>query len=141
MSATPGSGSGMRRLALLFLLLGALLPASAGGQGCGEVICGTDEGDDLWLAGEDSGISFFGENGHDTVEGSVYGDALNGGGGNDELHAGRGDDTVDGGDDSDVLFGGAGNDRLVERRFGFDRLYGGLGDDTLFGGRANDHLH
>ena len=149
----PGFGVGMRRLTLIAVVLCGALPSSAGAQGCGVdlsqplvprgsgPICGTDEGDDLWLAGEDGGVGFFGENGHDTVEGSAYGDSITGGGGNDELHGGRGDDTLDGGDDSDVLFGGAGDDRLVERRFGFDRLYGGLGNDLLFGGRANDRLY
>ena len=132
----------MRRLALLTLLLALALAGGVSAQACGgSTLCGTDEGDDLWLAGEDSGLAFFGENGHDTVEGSAYADSLTGGGGNDELHGGRGDDALDGGDDSDVLFGGAGNDRLVERRFGFDRIFGGQGDDLIFGGRANDRLY
>jgi Ca2+-binding RTX toxin-like protein/Tol biopolymer transport system component len=104
-------------------------------------ICGTDEGDDVFFTGEATGIEFFGENGHDTVAGSVLGDRLVGGGGNDELHGERGDDTLDGGDDSDLLFGGPGNDTLRERRFGFDTLYGGPGDDLLAGGRANDSLY
>ena len=132
----------MRRAALLTLCLALCAPATAAAQGCGgATLCGTDEGDDIWLAGEDGARAFFGENGHDTVEGSLHGDTLTGGGGNDELHGGRGDDTLDGGDDSDLLFGGPGNDRLVERRFGFDVLYGGLGDDVLFAGRANDRLY
>jgi Ca2+-binding RTX toxin-like protein/Tol biopolymer transport system component len=104
-------------------------------------ICGTDEGDDVFFTGEAAAIQFFGENGHDTVAGSVFGDRLTGGGGNDELHGDRGDDALDGGDDSDVLFGGPGDDSLRERRFGFDTLYGGPGDDTLAGGRANDRLY
>lgn len=107
----------------------------------GTVICGTDEGDDVFLTGESAPIQFYGENGHDTVAGSVYGDRLNGGGGNDELQGDRGDDAIDGGDDSDLLFGGPGNDTLRERRFGFDTLYGGPGDDVLAGGRANDMLY
>ena len=132
----------MRRATLTAILVVLSLPAAAGGQTCTTgLVCGTDEGDDLWLAGEPAGVGFFGENGHDTVEGSLHADTLTGGGGNDELHGGRGDDTLDGGDDSDVLFGGPGNDRLVERRFGFDHLYAGQGDDELFGGRANDRLY
>ncbi|MEA2423915.1 MAG: hypothetical protein QOH13_325, partial [Thermoleophilaceae bacterium] len=103
--------------------------------------CGTDEGDDVFFAGESSPIQFFGENGHDTVSGSIFGDRIVGGGGNDEIHGDRGDDVLDGGDDSDILFGGPGNDTLRERRFGFDTLYGGPGDDTLAGGRANDKLY
>jgi Ca2+-binding RTX toxin-like protein/Tol biopolymer transport system component len=104
-------------------------------------ICGTDEGDDAFFTGEAGAIQFFGENGHDTVSGSVFGDRIVGGGGNDELYGDRGNDVIDGGDDSDVVFGGPGDDTLRERRFGFDILYGGPGDDTLAGGRANDQLY
>jgi Ca2+-binding RTX toxin-like protein len=107
----------------------------------GGPVCGTDEGDDAFFLGEPAPVQFFGENGHDTVTGSVFGDRLVGGGGNDELHGDRGDDAIDGGDDSDLLFGGPGNDTLRERRFGFDTLFGGPGDDTLAGGRANDKLY
>jgi hypothetical protein len=110
------------------------------GTGAGP-ICGTDEGDDVFFTGEAAAVQFFGENGHDTVAGSVFGDRLIGGGGNDELHGDRGDDVIDGGDDSDVLFGGPGNDTLRERRFGFDTLYAGPGDDVLAGGRENDLLY
>src|SRR4051812_14438850 len=112
-------------------------PLAAGGSG---PVCGTDEGDDVFFLGESAAVQFFGENGHDTVEGSVYADRLVGGGGNDELHGDRGDDALDGGDDSDLLFGGPGNDSLRERRFGFDSLFGGPGDDTLAGGRPTDKL-
>jgi Tol biopolymer transport system component/Ca2+-binding RTX toxin-like protein len=113
-------------------------PLAANGSG---PICGTDEGDDVYFLGEPSAIQFFGENGHDTVAGSVFGDRLIGGGGNDELHGDRGDDSLDGGDDSDLVFGGPGDDSLRERRFGFDSLFGGPGNDTLAGGRAGDKLY
>ena len=108
----------------------------------GGPVCGTDEGDDLTFGGDDAALGFFGENGHDTVEGTRYGDDLDGGGGNDELHGGRGDDRIDGGDDSDVLFGGLGNDVIVERRFGVrEQFFGGPGNDVVAGGRGNDELH
>ncbi|MEX2194374.1 MAG: hypothetical protein WD844_03735 [Thermoleophilaceae bacterium] len=150
----------MARLALLALALLALpgpaLAATSDGfsSRCGVElargvtgvpggpVCGTDEGDDLTFGGEDAPLSFFGENGHDTVEGTRYGDTLDGGGGNDELHGGRGDDRIDGGDDSDVLFGGLGDDVIIERRFGVrERFFGGPGDDVIAGGRGNDELH
>ena len=119
-----------------------LLAAPAAGSVCGSgPLCGTDEGDDLFFLGEAGPVQFYGENGHDTVTGSVFGDQLVGGGGNDELHGDRGDDTIDGGDDSDLIFGGPGNDTLRERRFGFDTIFGGPGDDTIDGGRANDLLY
>lgn len=95
----------------------------------------------MFFLGESAPVQFFGENGHDTVAGSVFGDRLVGGGGNDELYGDRGDDSIDGGDDSDVLFGGPGDDSLRERRFGFDTLFGGPGDDRLAGGRAGDKLY
>src|SRR5262245_19466419 len=63
-------------------------------------ICGTVEGDDVFFTGEAAPVQFFGENGHDTVSGSIYPDRLVGGGGNDEIHGDRGDDAIDGGDDS-----------------------------------------
>src|SRR3954470_1664475 len=133
----------IRRAApLLTLLVVLFTAAAANATACGNpAVCGTDEGDDVFFTGETTGVQFFGENGHDTVAGSVYDDRLVGGGGNDEIHGDRGDDALDGGDDSDLLFGGPGNDSLRERRFGFDTLFGGPGDDTLAGGRANDKLY
>jgi Tol biopolymer transport system component/Ca2+-binding RTX toxin-like protein len=133
----------LRRLApILVLLLVLAPPALAAPSVCGHgPVCGTDEGDDVFFTGESAGVQFFGENGHDTVAGSVYGDQLVGGGGNDEIHGDRGDDVIDGGDDSDLEFGGPGNDTLRERRFGFDTMFGGPGDDVIAGGRANDDLY
>src|SRR4051812_49010132 len=133
----------IRRAApLLTLLVVLFTAAAANATACGNpAVCGTDEGDDVFFTGETTGVQFFGENGHDTVAGSVYDDRLVGGGGNDELHGDRGDDAMDGGDDTDLLFGGPGNDTLRERRFGFDTLFGGPGDDTLASGRANDKLY
>ena len=146
-------------LSLALLALAAAAPASAATSSgyrttCGVElsrgvavtpggpICGTDEGDDVGYGGEDAAISFFGENGHDTVQGSRHADQVNGGGGNDEVHGGRGDDRLDGGDDSDVLFGGLGDDVLVERRFGVrEHLYGGPGNDLVAGGRGNDFVY
>src|SRR4051794_18115232 len=127
----------------LFAVIAAPAAAAPPPTRCGAAapICGTDEGDDVFFLGEAGPVQFFGENGHDTVAGSVYADRLVGGGGNDELHGDRGDDVIDGGDDSDLLFGGPGNDTLRERRFGFDTLFGGPGDDTLAGGRAGDKLY
>jgi Ca2+-binding RTX toxin-like protein/Tol biopolymer transport system component len=133
-----------RLVCVALLLLAFASPAAAvpPPTKCGTgPVCGTDEGDDVFFLGEPGPVQFFGENGHDTVAGSIFGDRLVGGGGNDELHGDRGDDVIDGGDDSDLLFGGPGNDTLRERRFGFDTLFGGAGDDTLAGGRANDKLY
>src|SRR3954466_15258470 len=128
--------------ATLFAVLVAALPASAFGatgyhSACGIELssdvpstpggptCGTDEGDDAVFAGSPAPVTFFGENGHDTVEGSEFGDVFVGGPGNDELFGERGADYLDGGDDSDTLFGGLGDDTLRELRFGVnEHLYG-----------------
>jgi len=150
----------MRQLAVIVLAAAAvaLPPACAGASagyrsGCGIELssgapgtpggptCGTDEGDDAVFGGSPAPITFFGENGHDTVDGSGYGDVLVGGPGNDELSGERGNDYVDGGDDSDVLSGGLGDDTLRELRFGVrEWLYGGAGNDIVAGGRGGDSL-
>jgi Ca2+-binding RTX toxin-like protein/Tol biopolymer transport system component len=112
------------------------VPSTPGGP-----TCGTDEGDDAVFAGSPGPVTFFGENGHDTVEGSEFGDTLVGGPGNDELLGERGADYLDGGDDSDTLFGGLGDDTLRELRFGVnEHLYGGPGNDIVAGGRGGDNL-
>ena len=112
------------------------VPSTPGGP-----TCGTDEGDDAVFAGSPGPITFFGENGHDTVEGSEFGDVFVGGPGNDEIFGERGNDYLDGGDDSDTLFGGLGDDTLRELRFGVkEHLYGGPGNDVVAGGRGGDNI-
>ncbi|HEX6459508.1 MAG TPA: hypothetical protein VF032_11375 [Thermoleophilaceae bacterium] len=148
----------MRHLVLISLLAAAIAPATASAAGgyhsaCGIELssdvpstpggptCGTDEGDDAVFSGSPGPISFFGENGHDTVVGSEFGDTLAGGPGNDELLGERGGDYLDGGDDSDTLYGGLGDDTLRELRFGVkEHLYGGPGNDIVAGGRGGDNL-
>src|SRR3954447_16063746 len=112
------------------------VPGTPGGP-----ICGTDEGDDAVFAGSPVPITFFGENGHDTVAGSAYADVVIGGPGNDEVFGERGNDYIDGGDDSDVLYGGLGDDTIRELRFGVgEHLYGGPGNDIVAGGRGGDSI-
>src|SRR5919204_5053082 len=107
------------------------VPSTPGGP-----TCGTDEGDDAVFSGEPQALTFFGENGHDTVEGSAYNDVVQGGPGNDEIYGERGADYIDGGDDSDTILGGLGDDTVRERRFGVnEHLYGGPRQDILAGGR------
>ncbi len=148
----------MRHLVLISLLAAAIAPATASAStgyqsACGVELssdvpstpggptCGTDEGDDAVFSGSPGPIAFFGENGHDTVVGSEFGDTLVGGPGNDELLGERGADYLDGGDDSDTLYGGLGDDTLRELRFGVrEHLYGGPGNDIVAGGRGGDNL-
>jgi len=148
----------MRQLALILIAAAALAAPSANAatgyhSACGIELssdvpstpggptCGTDEGDDAVFSGAPGPVTFFGENGHDTVEGSEFGDVFVGGPGNDELFGERGNDYLDGGDDSDTLFGGLGDDTLRELRFGVrEHLYGGPGNDVVAGGRGGDNL-
>lgn len=148
----------MRVLVPIMLAVAALLPAAASAatgyhSACGVELstdvpsspggptCGTDEGDDAVFAGSPGPITFFGENGHDTVEGSEFGDVFVGGPGNDEIFGERGNDYLDGGDDSDTLFGGLGDDTVRELRFGVkEHLYGGPGNDVVAGGRGGDNI-
>lgn len=102
----------------------------------------------------------------EALEGSVFGDRLSGGNGNDTLRGldgndsldtGNGDDTVDGGAGNDLIATGNGNDTVlggegddvievgngndtVDAGGGNDRVEGGNGNDTLLGGGGNDQL-
>src|SRR5262249_36166207 len=73
-------------------------------------------------------VQVFGEEGNDTLLGSIGAELLDGGAGNDFINAGGGADHVIGGDGNDDLFGGAGNDMLD----------GGAGKDNLNGGDDDD---
>lgn len=107
-----------------------------------------------------------GGEGNDTLTGSINGDRIlggigddliDGGSGNDSVLAGDGVDTVTGGDGNDSLDGGSGNDRIfggdgddvimgltgadrIEAGAGNDYVYGGNGNDTIDGGTGNDVL-
>ena len=69
----------------------------------------------------ESGLTVFGNNGNNVIDGSEGRDRLFGLGGND---------TISGGADNDRLFGNSGDDVLV----------GNTGDDTVRGGSGNDLL-
>jgi Ca2+-binding RTX toxin-like protein len=66
--------------------------------------------------------------GNDTCYGGLYGDTINGGGGDDKIFGERG---------NDFLFGGAQND-LVYGGIGDDEVYGELGNDMVAGGYGSD---
>lgn len=77
-----------------------------------------------------------------TLRGGLGSDRLTGGGSvlGDRLIGGPGDDVLNGMGGPDVLYGGPGNDTLVGGQ-GDDRLYGGPGNDRLYGGPGNDRLY
>lgn len=76
-----------------------------------------------------------------TLRGGPGNDRLTGGGSvlGDRLIGGTGDDVLNGTGGPDVLYGGPGNDVLIGGS-GDDRLYGGSGDDKLYGGSGDDVL-
>ena len=65
--------------------------------------------------------------------------SIDGGSGDDSLHAGNGNDSIDGGAGDDLIFGGQGNDSLFGEG-GNDRITGREGNDFIDGGRGRDHL-
>ncbi|MBC7738643.1 MAG: Hint domain-containing protein, partial [Candidatus Saccharibacteria bacterium] len=91
---------------------------------------------------------FYGNAGHDSLDGlggndQLYGgddgDTVIGGSGNDLLHGDAGGDVLSGGGDSDTVHGDGGNDSLSGDA-GADSLFGGDGNDVLYGGTGNDDL-
>ena len=69
-----------------------------------------------------------GDDGNNTLNGTLNTDYLYGNGGNDKLNGNNGDD---------FLYGGTGNDDL-DGHYGNDWLEGGAGDDLMTGGPDND---
>lgn len=85
------------------------------------------------------GLTAFGGNGPDTLQGAGAADILSGGAGNDLLIGGAGNDYLDGGDGNNTVFGNAGDDSLFGGA-GIDTLIGGTGNDILLGGAGSDTL-
>jgi Ca2+-binding RTX toxin-like protein len=88
-----------------------------------------DGGDSVYVGrGIAFPVAFFGEGGHDGIEGSGADDTLVGGAGDDQIHGSIG---------RDLIVGGGGNDELVGEEDD-DVVRGGLGDDLLDGGPGDD---
>ncbi|MCX7423933.1 MAG: FG-GAP-like repeat-containing protein [Planctomycetia bacterium] len=116
------------------------------------VVHGGAGDDTITLSGADSlltiTVSVFGDDGNDSLIGSMQSDQLDGGSGNDVLLGQSGDDSLVGGEGLDTLLGGAGRDSLrggdgndrLNGRGGADTISGGLGDDYLIGGEGIDLL-
>ena len=83
------------------------------------------------IVGTIRGDRIFAGTGDDTVDGLA---------GNDCLDLGPGTDRGQGGDGADLIVGGLGRDRMSGNR-GNDRLRGGSSGDRLAGGFGNDRLH
>lgn len=81
-----------------------------------------------------------GSDGNDVLDGTRFGDSLDGLAGNDKIRGRGGNDTLAGGVGDDKLTGQAGNDTLLGEA-GQDRLFGGDRNDKLLGGAGHDHLN
>lgn len=114
--------------------------------------------DGIYMATAPVGVTAYGGEGNDVIEGSEFDDRIdtgNGGGwaigrrGNDYLEAagtdsyimwgGDGNDVLHGGAGNDMMYGGEGNDTL-NGRAGDDRMWGEAGNDRMYGGVGNDNL-
>jgi Ca2+-binding RTX toxin-like protein len=108
--------------------------------------------DFIEFSGRNGGISFpanlNGGKGNDTIHAGLADDTISGGNGHDRIEAyagddlisgGNGDDVIQGADGHDTLRGDAGNDKLYGNHHD-DVLVGGAGDDDLFGGRGVDSV-
>jgi len=128
----PGDGSDSVTLTDDLTHVPSLLLRIQGGPG----------NDVLSAAGIDPGVVrliFDGEEGNDTITGSIDNDTIYGGGGDDLVTGGAGRDTVYGGDGDDSL-GGGDDDDLIYGGMGFDTLNGDADDDVLFGNEDRDLL-
>ncbi len=84
-------------------------------------------------------LSLFGNNGNDTLNGSLSNDTLSGGAGNDSVCGWAGDDSIFGNEGNDSLGGSLGND-TIDGGSGADLLNGQQGNDSVLGGDGNDTL-
>jgi Ca2+-binding RTX toxin-like protein len=97
----------------------------------------------------DGGVTIYGFETDDVIEGGAGNDRLYGGGGNNTLIAGGGNNWLYGGAGNDTLIGGAGNDylygqggnNLLIAGGGNNYLYGGTGDNIFVMGSGTDRLY
>lgn len=92
-----------------------------------------------YLAGGAGDDTVHAGGGADRVWTGAGADLVAGGGGRDRIGLGDGNDTAWGGDGADVLIGGGGAD-VLGGGDGWDRIWAGPGDDRLDGGTGNDQL-
>ncbi len=97
-------------------------------------IYGTD-GDDYMSAVDGRGVTLYGEDGSDNINGGSGYDRLYGGNGNDQLYGNGGNDILDGGEGNDMLYGGAGNDTYIFNvESGTDTIIDSEGINTILFG-------
>jgi len=91
-----------------------------------------------WL-NDDNGIIAYGEDGNDTICGTLGYDRLYGGEGDDSIYGYSLADSIEGNNGNDVLYGAYTSEAPWVYDLG-DTLLGGAGDDTIYGGPGNDQL-
>jgi hypothetical protein len=89
------------------------------------------------LTGTIQGNRLAGGAGDDCIHGLGGVDSLNGRGGSDQVYGDDGDDEVAGGDGADAVYGGSGADSVFGGA-GADFVSGGPGRDRLYGGATDD---
>ena len=96
---------------------------------------------DFTIIGGSVADDIAGSLGDDTISGggTLVGDTLEGGSGNDSITGNSGADTIVGGNGNDEGIGGAGND-IINGNDGNDTLAGGDGTDTIEGDAGPDTL-
>jgi len=96
---------------------------------------------DFTIIGGSVSDDIAGSLGDDTISGggTLVGDTLEGGSGNDSITGNSGADTIVGGAGNDEGIGGAGND-IINGNAGNDTLSGGDGTDTIEGDAGTDNL-
>ncbi|WP_374764480.1 beta strand repeat-containing protein [Yunchengibacter salinarum] len=120
----------------------------AGGDTGSNTGAGSDTGDglddsvDAPVFGDDRIVDLVENTGNDTVVGSLRGDRIRLGDGDDDARLGDGDDLVVTGRGNDRVDLGAGNDAVFAGRDGDgnDTLTGGAGDDVIGAGRGDDNV-
>lgn len=77
------------------------------------------------------GMSIHSGDGHDSIIGSAFNDAIDGGAGNDTIYGGEGNDLIESSAGDDLVYGGNGQDGI---RWGVPGTNALLGHDTYYGG-------
>ena len=126
----------MRRaiLGLCILVVGALIPAAAAGEGRAL----TCAGQQVTIAGTPNDDLLYGTSGPDVIVAQGGNDVIFAKGGADIVCAGDGIDYVYGGVGSDTIYGGPGADIIYAGKGDLDRVFGGAGDDFIDAGSGNN---
>lgn len=115
----------------------------ASAQSAAQVVLNGGEGNDILTALNAAlgriRLELNGNNGSDTITGSLGNDVLTGGNDVDVINGSAGNDSILGQDGDDLLNGGTGND-TIDGGNGADFLTGQEGDDSLRGGNDADTL-